>query len=397
MSVHLSNFFELFGLALLMTMIVSLGFRSRKPKEIFYHRNRQFQRMFWVFEFFIVGLVTLIYLYFEIDSPMDRLFGISVTALVILTIVSAIYVLLTREASWRHSTGIEVIDERRELYVKGPEEIIGGGWLPALVLDGKPYQIVRYGFSNGLLTFNHDGEIVRDQEVMDKLMRILRLALSALDPDEGEIRAESYISTQKLLEGLNAVLPVYDQMIEPFEAPQDSALAKELEGLRLGFEILQTYATYLLDDWMLEAHWGHEKGWPKIKEVSYEEMLDTDNSMRAVPYIADHAKEMRRAIDAIGPVRKALRSYKGDSQMKAGIEGLLDAMHMADKEIKFIEKNPIEYVKQKYRPMQKSELKMWKDRLEWVERVDRWIAHGITGKDLEAQKNKWFEKKQAKK
>lgn len=389
-------------IALFGTLLMWLGFRPRKPKLIYAQRNRTFLRMFFAFSIITIGAPLWLYAGTVFPEQLLDHIGLGAFIIGVLSIIAMLYVLVFSQPTnrWKpRSEGLEEIADQYGRYIeevdKRQPEVMGLYWAPDFIVDGKRYNMISYGLNlDGsplpMLAFDEEGKVITDRALMNKIVRCLYMANGIVQGLEGvNDRVGNYDNVRKAVKQIERGLRIYESLVAPLNASPGSDLAKNIAEVKHGLEMALEYSKLVLHDWHNEAQWEHDHNGTKIEEIVYDDMLALAAQLKAIEYMRDHEKEIGAAWLARRHLINPMKEYRGKPKQAAELEtlfGVIDVYFHALPDLKnWPKKGPII----KYQEMSEEEERLWRERLEWVDRVDGWIAEGFSGVELERKKLNW--------
>ncbi len=419
------DFLMMFGLALFATSLFWIGFRPwRRPHIIFAPQNRRMSKIFLGFALATVGMP--MWIYFGGVLFHDRLFKyFSLVLFVILfgSIIATVWAMLSIFVfPYRRAPRVPGGGAFARWYARyqedGELERLQFGWVPDLVVDGVRYNVVGYegqdapddGLLYPMLAFDKQGRVVRDRETMDKLARCIFLAQGVvLGRGHTAERMEGYRSVRRLVKQLEQGLAKYDELVVRLKAladadepppalteadykkrPVPERILENIERAHRGLEINLEFSRLVLQDWETEARWEREKGYDRIREIRYEDLLALAGQLKAIEYAREHAKVLEECWLAyrylLNPIRK---QYTGTKAQQKKLLDLLQVLQVSFRSLKDLKQWPKKGPIIKYRAMKEEEVARWQARLGWYDRVEGWRAEGYEGLALEQKKLQW--------
>lgn len=417
------DFLMMFGLALFATSLVWLGFRPwRRPHIIFAPQNRKMSKIFLGFALATVGMPMWIYFGGVLfHDQLFKYFSLGLYVILFGSIAAIIWAMLSifvfpYQRAPRVPGGATFARRYARYQEDGELERLQFGWVPDLMVDGIRYNVVGYegkdeqddGLLYPMLAFDKQGRVVRDRETMDKLARCIFLAQGVvLGRGHTAERMEGYHTVRRLVKQLKQGLAQFNDLVAPLKAladanepqpalteadykkrPVPERILENIERARRGLEINLEFSRLVLQDWETEARWEREKGYDRIKEIRYEELLQLAGQLKAIEYAREHAKVLKQCWLAyrylLNPIRKQYTGSKAQQKQLLDLLHVLEvAKHALDEDIKnWPQKGPII----KYRAMKEEEVARWQARLAWYDQVEGWRAEGYEGLALERKK-----------
>lgn len=358
--------------ALLGTLIIWIGFRPRRPWAIHAHMNRIFLKMFFVIEISVAGIPLWAYISGVLfHEQLFKYSGVGFYTLVLLSISGTIYILYWGLRFSRKKNGIAVVDAAIERY-RRPDEIVDGAWLPELIVNGKAYSLVYYRAKqekdSGFIGLDQEGQVVRDETLIRKLGQCYRLATAMAYPPLINKRTSSYLDTEKMLKLLDRSLKKYDVLTQPLIQQAST----QIQQLKDGLLATREYASALCKAWYLEAEWGQKHGNANLRQVRYEDVLELASQMDAYQLMTEKNQIILKGVDAAQALSQIIaeRPDKFSAKFKelgALLTLLINFKKSAQIAQKASQTNPII----QYLPLNEVDLRGWRNRLEWVDKVDR--------------------------
>ena len=420
------NSLMMLGILLLPVALWGLGLRPwRRPSLIFAPHNRKMRKLFFAIVLLSDGplvwgyisaipLRTYLHKYGYQGMAISALLGLVLFIWAMLSIFVFPY-----QRAPRVPGGAAFARRYARYQEDGELERLQFGWVPDLVVDGVRYNVVGYEGKDTqdddllypMLAFDKQGRVVRDRETMDKLARCIFLAQGVvLGRGHTAERMEGYHTVRRLVKQLEQGLAQFDDLVAPLKAladanepqptlteadyktrPVPERILENIERARRGLEINLEFSRLVLQDWETEARWEREKGYDRIKEIRYEELLQLAGQLKAIEYARDHAEVLKQCWLAyrylLNPIRKRYTGSKAQQKQLLDLLHVLEvAKHALDEDIKnWPQKGPII----KYRAMKEEEVARWQARLAWYDRVEGWRAEGYEGLALEPKKLQW--------
>ena len=388
------------GIALFATLLIGIGFRPRKPKIIFAQRNRIFLRIFFVFSIVTIGIPLWIYVVSVFSQQLLDYLGVGILLLLAITIYTELHVLFFSQP-YRQKTkvvgGEEFVRQYTRYQDDGEFEKTTLGWIPDLVVDGERYNLVDYGRNlenDGTLlptlAFDKNGMVVRDPVLMNKLIQCFYLADGVVmgGGSTGQ-RLNGYDNVRQLVKQLTDGLHKVDELVAHLNAAPNSELATNISLFKRGLEIFLEFSMLVLQDWQIEAQWEYDRGNASIKEVAYEELLELAMQLKAIEYARDHEKEIRQCWVARRKLIPPMEQYAGTPRQEKELRSFFEVIDISYDALADLKNWPKKGPIIKYEKMNAEQELLWRERLEWVERVEGWIAEGFTGVELERKKLNW--------
>jgi hypothetical protein len=395
------NILYLIGPFLFASLLIGIGFRPRRPKIIFAQRNRTFVKMFFVFQIAFVGLPLWLYISSSMYREQFQDYGLWGAFIILaLTIYGVFHVLLFSQP-YRKKTkvvgGEEFVRQYTRCQADGELEKTTLGWIPDLIVDGKRYNLVDYGRNlenDGTLlptlAFDKSGKVVRDPVLMNKLIQCFYLADGVVmgGGSTGQ-RLNGYDNVRQLVKQLTDGLHKVDELVAPLNAESNSELSTNIALFKRGLKISLEFSMLVLQDWQIEAQWEYDRGNASIKEVAYEELLELALQLKAIEYARDHEKEIRQCWVARRKLIPPMEQYAGTPRQEKELRSFFEVIDISYDALADLKNWPKKGPIIKYEKMNAEQELVWRERLEWVERVDGWIAEGFSGVELERKKLNW--------
>ena len=206
----------------------------------------------------------------------------------------AVYFFKTmRPAFLVKKTGKGAVDEAVARYRKAGEEAYIGR--PRLVVDGVGYYQVVYGQGEGEevrgepLLVREDGQVVRDEALARRIMRVADAAFELGEPEAIMERYELYRKIRKMENELDRTLRIRenswlrsryeDRLRERY--PDMYGMYERMMG---SVEVFEGYLERLRKDLERLAAWSWEKRGPKMGELREEEVEAMEEKLEAVRY-----------------------------------------------------------------------------------------------------------------
>lgn len=380
--------------SLFVVSFLGVMLRPRKPKVIYSHLNTMLRHLYW-----IVSGAALVLLWsafgkaaLDLDIP-DWLAFILFLGVMALMGLSVAYFLYWSLPYSRKRSGIAAVDAAIERYRK-PGEQVGGAWVAPVVIEGKRYysvtyrQFVNHQAIDENLGFGEDGVVVRNEELMDKIAQGWRLAWNVSNPEQINVRTESYKMLGTLLRLLEKkVFPrwgMWSQAIGP-------AYVKDMETIRRALEKQVIHAKLGRERYYREAEWGMRHGNTKLREVPYEEVVALNEQDRIFQFLVENLDVLDRGVEAALRLSKVLRTDERLRKKVKELEYVLEALLNTSQRIRdvkaYLARGEVERA---YHGMTPEDKQGWLSRLAWVDLVDSWVAQGYTGEALEAKKREYL-------
>jgi hypothetical protein len=256
---------------------------------------------------------------------------------------------------------------------------------PRLIVDGKTYYSVVYWAYEGLnstketgvLIFNDQGRIVADEELTKKIAKCHYLATLTIDESYGVNRsnkAESASQSIKTIKNMGVVLKEQTPYFEALGADVEQARQR----VQSSADVLQEWFEGNTQSDTLEAEWGRARGFHRMAECRYEDLLELETRMKAVMQpcldkkgsLIDGGKAAEKLIYTIKQHGSSIHS--GDKyyflNRKRNIMEFLDILKMAGDEVSTV---PDRYERLGFSDL---EWQLWRNRMEYAQAVDKGSA-----------------------
>lgn len=374
----------LFALALM-----GVFFRPRTPKVIYSHLNSMLRRVMWLMSTFTItfvwGVVGIAVLKVNVA---DWVIGMGIFAMSIVMGVTLTYLIYWSLPYSRKRSGIAAVDAAIERYRK-PGEIVQSQWMPDMIVDEERYRVAAY-FKDPhsdpvVLGFTHDGQVVREEMVMDKVLRCMKLAGKIMHPQSINERANGYKETQKALRLGHRALQKWQTLFDKF----DVQYVSDVEWLRRGLEMWMEYGEGVCRYWYLEAEYGMQHGNTRMREVRYEDVERLNRQVDVFQRVVERVDEWQavwraaRRLNDLFYRQPLLRTAERKALVDMMLlfqDGMRPALLLREENVLLVP----------YIGMTNEIRKNWQERLAWVDLVDSWVAQGYTGKALEAKKREYL-------
>jgi hypothetical protein len=270
-----------------------------------------------------------------------------------------------------------------------PKEDVGQvpNWLPRLVIDGKSYYLVDYfvraisinnaparSYMTGLLALNSDGSIVRDEILVNKIHRCQRFLYSTSSPTEDTKRALNFLITYTRVWFYKRHSPYIHSWLKSTPSIKQE-IGHEFDLLIGAIDAMINWELMKRKELIIEGTYACDNNTARIKECTYDQMLEVADKIRAQKSIGlQYEKQYREGIDATQQIVKYLLNTKItiplyiknilvwlESTSQQGIEDLT-SFHVPDFSDEYV---PI------YFPMDVETYRVWKERLEYVDSIEK--------------------------
>lgn len=377
-------------MSLFVVSIIGVAMHPRKPRVIYSHLNTMLRYVFW---HMTIGMLVILWSIFGLallgllSAIPDWLlpgWGVVIVIFVNLTLVYFVY--WSRPYS-RKRSGIAAVDAAIARY-RMPGEIVQSQWMPDMVVDGGRYRVAAYFKDEHsdatILGFTLDGRVVREEALMSKILKCMKLAGNIMHPQSINFRTEAYKNTKKGIQLAHKALREWNRIFRNFPAEY----AEEVQWLRRGIEMVIEFGEGMCAYWYLEAEYGMRHGNTRMKEVRYEDVEWLNSQVEA------HRREQGR-LEAWEAVFRAVRIlsnflYEQPQYRTRERAALLEVIENMDiiREIWQLRDEGI--VAGPYVGMTSDIRARWLPRLAWVDLADSWAAQGYEGKALEAKKREYL-------
>jgi hypothetical protein len=181
---------------------------------------------------------------------------------------------------------------------KKPGEFLGK-YFPRLIVDGKTYYSIIYWAYEGLnstketgvLVLDDQGKIITDKDTAKKVAKCHYLATLTIDDSYGVRRSDNAEKAFKSIETIKKQKVLLQEQKPYFEAlGMDVEQAREkinasADTLRELFEANTQADT-------LEAEWGQQRGFHRMAECRYEDVLELESRMKSIMQPQMEKKEL---------------------------------------------------------------------------------------------------------
>ncbi len=383
------------GLAVLALWL--LVARPRKPKAVYAHFNKAvFNGVFLS----ISGSLLVMYLWAVLAIGLglipntDFSENISIILVISLGLLNTIYSFYWSQPYSRKRVGVVAVDAAVERYKKPGERAVGilGGWCPDLIVGGKAYKYITYAPENGnapnrVLVFDLQGEVVRDEQLFEKVSLCFSLAAEFVNPELINERTRIYKNSADACKAWVKMMRNYDR----FEREWDAS-AGDKAALRKMLELGQRLSRTMMEYFEYEAGWGTERGNTHLKSVRYEEVLEVNQVWREkFGWVLSELGVFEQGIKTANKLLKAYDEVAGKSPKSREVLVLLRALLPRYKGLakEWREWQEAGRVSDRYKVLEE-EKTLWREGLAWVDVVDGWVREGYTGKALEEKKRAYL-------
>lgn len=295
---------------------------------------------------------------------------------------------------WKFKGKVKRTVERYRKGAQGdlPRESLGPDydWMPRLVVEGKSYYWVNYSikrgtaadanpaeYLKGLMGVDLEGKVVRDEVLANKLNRCFTLAAKTCMPFQHQVRERDYWEVTRAEREIRRVWTARKEIERSVTADLGVGAVADVEKMYQTLEILREGVEIRKEAILLEANYVMKHHHEYAKECRYEDLerlaAETRGIMAKVGRLswekywegdlADSRIEIayyEKKECRMHPQLKKLGDLIGVSskEMREGIEG-------AQAEKLTEEQKPI------YAPMNALEQRRWRERLKYVDQVDR--------------------------
>jgi len=360
--------------------------RPRKPKVIHAHFNRMLSRLFWL----LMIPVTVVLVLGTIAPPEYAIY--IAIALSVFVVLGTFYSLYWSHSFSRKRTGVKAVDEAVERYKK-PGEKVEGAWAPPMELEGGRYWNAYYvdprSDEREWIVLDGQGGVLTDEGKAEVLRAMLRVVYLVAYPDEINRRTNTYMSSQKGIEGMKVLLNEY-----PYYAAMDGQsggrYTKEMQAVKRAARVILRFHESVCSYWLYEAEWGKKHGGTNLKKFSYADWRQLmDVLHEKLLWLRDEIETLEEGAGAAEKVQRHLEENPEVLKRVPNFRYMLEAVIDQRDELKVGFDTLREGVVPGYElGMDEGELKGWRSRLEWVRQVDEWRAAEYEGEALEEMKKK---------
>jgi len=266
----------------------------------------------------VVGPISMLFVLAEIsdaitfwEAPGCHYYGlrfllddVGAPLVAILLILVGTYVLILRQAApfLVKRTGNRAVDEAVARYRKAGEEALIGR--PRLVVDGVGYYQVLYMPEGAgeeawqeaeFLVLREDGQVVEDEALAVRVMRVGNAALELGEPGKMEYRWWKYKEAlPRLARGLREVARQLRQMLKGArQLGKYEAIRGDLRRLQRVLVVMEPFVERQRKDLEVLARWSWAKKGPKMKELSEEEVEAMEEELGALRYWTEDEGRIR--------------------------------------------------------------------------------------------------------
>jgi hypothetical protein len=295
---------------------------------------------------------------------------------------------------WKFKRKVKRTVERYRKGAQGnlPRESLGPDydWMPRLVVDGKSYYWVNYSikqrttadanpaeYLKGLMGVDMEGEVVRDEALANKLNRCFTLAAKTCMPFQHQVRERDYWEVAQAEREIRRILAARKEIERSVTADLGPGAVADVEKMYQTLEILREGVEIRKEAILLEANYVMKHHHEYAKECRYEDLERLAAETRGIMAKVGRLSWEKYWEGDLADSRIEIAYYeKKECKMHPQLKKLGDLISVSSKEIRegiegaqaeelTEEKKPI------YAPMNGLEQRRWRERLRYVDLVDK--------------------------
>jgi hypothetical protein len=368
----------------------------RLPWAIHGWKNQLMLKLYGIIFICVMGPMIIIYFDKVTHNPTDDsvLIGLGIVAFMFISVGYIGYFGVPSLMEWKFKGKVKRTVERYRKRAQGdlPRESLGPDydWMPRLVVEGKSYYWVNYSikrgtaadanpaeYLKGLMGVDLEGKVVRDEALANKLNRCFTLAAKTCMPFQHQVRERDYWEVTRAERKIRRILAARKEIERSVTADLGPGAVADVEKMYQTLEILREGVEIRKEAILLEANYVMKHHHEYAKECRYEDLerlaAETRGIMAKVGRlswekyaagnrvgneieIAYYEMKQRQMNPKFKELSHLISAARND--MKEGIEG-------AKAEKLTEEQKPI------YAPMNALEQRRWRERLKYVDQVDR--------------------------
>ncbi len=315
------------------------------------------------------------------------------TAIVVLptaaaVILASVYFFKTaRPAFLVEKTGKGTVDEVIARYRRAGEQVLVAR--SRLVVDGKGYYQAFYypepedgeidEARTAFLVVDEDGQVVEDEALAVRVMRVGQAALELGDPTRMEHRWWMYSKAlPRYQKGVGRVREGLGQVREVLAEMGEDEVQTWLGWIEAGLVLEEEMAKVQREDWRRLGEWSWAKGGPKMKELREEEVEAMERALQTLRYLAQQERLGVLAREREGMERlKGWLGSEGGRRLKEKAPWayalLEEVVGLWEEELQEAHQEFWERVRRgklRWFDIGEEDLTAWRRRLAWVKQVD---------------------------
>ena len=368
----------------------------RLPWAIHGWKNQLLLKLYGIIFICVMGPVIIIYFDKITHNPTDDsvLIGLGIVAFMFISVGYIGYFSVPSLMEWKFKRKVKRTVERYRKGAQGnlPRESLGPDydWMPRLVVDGKSYYWVNYSikqgttadanpaeYLKGLMGVDMEGEVVRDEALANKLNRCFTLAAKTCMPFQHQVRERDYWEVAQAEREVRRILAARKEIERSVTADLGPGAVADVEKMYQTLEILREGVEIRKEAILLEANYVMKHHHEYAKESRYEDLERLAAETRGIMAKVGRLSKDEYWEGDMADTRIEIAYYeKKECKMHPQLKKLGDLISVSAKEMRegiegaqaeelTEEKKPI------YAPMNGLEQRRWRERLRYVDQVDR--------------------------
>jgi len=362
----------------------------RKPLSIHFFYNREIKYV----KLILLASTVIMFVGFSTDLPMNSIGTfIFLGSLLVFIFVCLFFVWSWSIPSYHEWKRNRKVFQTAKTYRKPPKNIfikeyIGEtiSWQPRLIVDNIPYYLIDYcyrevsvnggkprSYVTGYLGLDMEGNIIRDYEIIHKLVRCRELGYKC-SPLRCIDRSNEY-------KRIIAALKMSEKYIRKFDAIREN-LAQilpegvcELEAIFRGFIVIHDGAIIQRDVLLEEAKYVEHNPPTKMRECRYEDVLIITQKLRDI--LSPTPAQETPFLEGLKARQRLLLSFKrANMNIPRPLRIILLALKLNEVEYrKMFDSFHVPAFTDEYVPLYLNpageDQRIWKERLEYVDMIDQ--------------------------